>query len=98
MLTSPSIRCARCGCTDLEAHLIHGPDGGKDVDAFNCRGCGFGWKAWETPLFSTPDYATAYSCAPDLVDEELALLLAEDVRCSLTRSARRRLIWCTGWT
>jgi hypothetical protein len=85
MLTNPSIRCPECGCVDLEAHLVNYSHGGKDVSGFTCRACGFGWEAWETPQFSSPNYATAYVGAPDLVGEELALvLLAEDIKSRAT--------------
>ncbi|WP_043271966.1 hypothetical protein [Streptomyces sp. CT34] len=81
MLSNPSIRCAECGSFELRASFLTYDSGGRDVSGFTCTRCAFDWEVWETPQFAAPDYASAYSGAPGLVDEELALvLLAEGVK------------------
>lgn len=81
MPLNPSIRCPQCQNTGLDAHLISSHHGGQDVSGFTCRACHFTWKAFATPQFSSPDYTAAYADAPDLVDEELALIiLAEQLK------------------
>ncbi|MFE2693680.1 hypothetical protein [Streptomyces mirabilis] len=81
MLNNPPIRCPECQSFDLEAHLITHTGGGQDVSGFTCRACHFTWEPFEMPQFDGPNYATAYVGAPELVDEELALIiLAEELR------------------
>ncbi|MFD5079567.1 hypothetical protein [Streptomyces sp. NPDC058371] len=79
MLSYPSILCPDCQSTDLDASLIENSSGGQDIDAFTCRACGMTWKAYESLRFpSAPDYRTAYTGAPELLDEELALMALPD--------------------
>ncbi|MEJ8654909.1 hypothetical protein WKI65_44435 [Streptomyces sp. MS1.AVA.3] len=81
MMTNPSIRCPECESSELRASLVNYSGGGRDVTGFTCTRCTCDWEVWETPQFAAPDYVTAYSGAPGLVDEELALvLLAEGVK------------------
>ncbi|WP_328973585.1 hypothetical protein [Streptomyces sp. NBC_00239] len=95
MLTSTTIRCAQCRCTDLEPRLVQQAGTSKDVIGFDCRGCNAGWGVLETPQFSGPDYRCAYDGAPSPDAEQFALAaLAEqgaadvgEVRTFLLRKA-----------
>ncbi|MFF4741298.1 hypothetical protein ACFY2W_36255 [Streptomyces sp. NPDC001262] len=81
MLINPSIRCPECSYVELIPAFVTYSGGGKDVSSLTCRRCNFAWEPFETPTFAAPDYAAAYAGAPELVDEELALvLLTEGVK------------------
>jgi hypothetical protein len=59
-------------------HVQH--DGGTTgvLSSLTCTQCGLNWDADATPGQAGPDYAEAYAHAPDLLDEELALLLQSE--------------------
>lgn len=81
MPDSPSIRCPRCQGTDLVPNLIDFPCGAKDVGTLTCTRCATTWDAFATPTQPGPNYTQAYEDAPDLFDEEYALLvMTEDIK------------------
>ncbi|MFJ1742617.1 hypothetical protein ACIOG4_28575 [Streptomyces microflavus] len=80
----PSIRCL-CGDTAPTVVPLHRADGSTGVAMLTCTSCGRTWEATATPTCPGPDYADAYGPEvpdiPDLLDEELTLmLLAEDIK------------------
>ncbi|MDX3232507.1 hypothetical protein [Streptomyces sp. ME19-01-6] len=84
-LTDPSLRCPQCDGAELTAASVHGPGGGDDVSAFTCDQCRVEWAVWETPNFTSPNYADAYAGAPGLAEEEFELvLLADDINLRAT--------------
>ncbi|WP_106437076.1 hypothetical protein [Streptomyces prunicolor] len=81
MLQTPAIRCPRCQGAHLVANLIRYPCGATDVGSLACTRCAATWDAFETPAHAGPNYREAYDAAPDLFDEEYALLvLTENVK------------------
>ncbi|MET7605879.1 hypothetical protein ABZS96_25865 [Streptomyces avermitilis] len=76
MLTNPSIPCPQCHSLDLVPVLTPNNTGGQDIEEFTCRTCRLTWKTFEDPQFpAAPNYRIAYAHAPQMEDEELALLL-----------------------
>ncbi|MFB6881239.1 hypothetical protein ACFCY8_10435 [Streptomyces noursei] len=82
MLLNPAIRCT-CDATDLVAVPLHRSDGSTGIAMLTCTSCGLTWEADTVPTCHGPNYTQAYATneQPDLVDEELELLLlAEDIK------------------
>lgn len=90
MLLNPSIRCV-CGGTDLTAVPLRRADGTAGIAALTCTYCGLTWDAVEVPGCPGPNYEQTYSGDPDLIDQELALLLlAEDLKARSTAALTGR--------
>ncbi|MFI7087710.1 hypothetical protein ACIBUR_29450 [Streptomyces anulatus] len=78
------IRCL-CGDTAPTVVPLRRADGSAGIAMLTCTACGRTWEATATPMCPGPDYEDAYGPGvpgvPDLLDEELTLmLLAEGIK------------------